>query len=53
MKNHDETVRINQNPNWSCISKHCYGILIIGSFIFNALLNLIKDQQPYADEIQL
>ena len=32
MKNYDESVEINLNPNyWSSISDHIYRILIIGS----------------------
>ena len=30
MKNYDELVEINQNPNWPYIMDHPYRILIIG-----------------------
>ena len=30
IKNHDQSVNINQNPNWSYIPEHPYRILIIG-----------------------
>ena len=35
MKNHDETVRINHSPNWSCIPKHPYRIFIIEAFLMH------------------
>ena len=31
IKNYDESVKINHNPNWPYIPDHPYGILIIGS----------------------
>ena len=43
VKNYDESVKINHNPNWP---DRPYGILIIGdsaSGKTNALLNLIKN----------
>ena len=49
MKNYDESVEINQNPNWSYIPDHPYRNLIIGclgSGKTNVLLNLIKYQHP-------
>ena len=49
MKNYDQSVKINHNPNWSYVPDHPYGILIIGgsgSGKTNVILNLIKDQQP-------
>ena len=30
MKNYDESIEINHNPNWPCIPNHPYKILIIG-----------------------
>ena len=56
MKNYDESVEINQNPNWPYIPDHLYGILIIGGSISskaNTLLNLIKHQQLDAEKIYL
>ena len=49
MKNYDESIEINHNPNWPYISDHPYRILIIGgsgSGKINVLLNLIKHQRP-------
>ena len=45
MKNYDQTVEINHNPNWSYIPDHPYRILIIGlsgSGKTNVLSNLIN-----------
>ena len=45
MKNYDQSVEINHNPNWPYIPDHPYRILIIGSSgsgKANVLLNLIK-----------
>ena len=56
MKNYDESVEINHNPNWSDILGHPYRILIIGglkSRKTNVLLNLIQHQQPDIDKIYL
>ena len=42
MKNYDESVEINHNPNWPYIPDHLYRILIIGSSVSgktNVLLN--------------
>ena len=48
MKNFDQSVEINQNPNWPYIPDHPYRILIIGGSELdktNMLLNLkINDQ---------
>ena len=47
MKNYNQSVEINHNPNWPYIPDHPYGILIIGgsrSGKTNGLLNLIKHQ---------
>ena len=47
MKNYDESVEINHNPNWPYIPDHPYRILITGvsgSGKTNVLLNLIKHQ---------
>ena len=49
IKNYDESVEINQYPNWPNIPDHPYRILIIGSsgsVKTNVLLTLIKYQQP-------
>ena len=54
MKNYDQSVEINHNPNWPCIPDHPYRILIIGgsrSGKTNVLLNLTKNQQPDIDKI--
>ena len=56
MKNYDESVETNHNPNWLYIPNHPYRILIIGdsgSGKTNVLLNLIKHQQPHIDQIYL
>ena len=56
MKNYDQSVKINHNPNWPYIPDHPYRILIIvssGSGKTNVLLNLIKNQQPDSDRIYL
>ena len=56
MKNYDQSVEINHNPNWPYILDHPYRIFIIGgsgSGKTNVLLNLIKNQQPYIDKIYL
>ena len=48
MKNFDQSVEINQNPNWPYFPDHPYRILIIGGSELdktNMLLNLkINDQ---------
>ena len=51
MKNYDQSVEINHNPNWPYIPDY-HGILIIsgwGSRKTNVLLNLIKHQRPDID----
>ena len=56
MKNYDQSVEINHNPNWPYILNHPYRILIIvgsGSGKTYVLLNLIKHQRPYIDKIYL
>ena len=56
MKNYDESVEINQNPNWPYIPDHSYRILIIGrsgSGKTNVILNLIKRQRQDIDKIYL
>ena len=56
IKNYDQSVEINHNPNWPYISDHPYSILIVGgsgSGINNVLLKLIKNQQPDIDRIYL
>ena len=47
MKNYDQSVEINHNPNWSYIPDHPYRILIISG---SELLNLIKHQRPDIDK---
>ena len=45
IKNYNESVEINHDPNWSYIPGHPYRTLIIGgsgSGTTNVLLNLIK-----------
>ena len=45
MKNYDELVEINDNPNWPYIPDNPFRVLIIdgsGSGKTNVLLNLIK-----------
>ena len=47
IKNYDQPVKINDNPNWTYISDDRYEILITGgsgSGKPNVLLNLIKHQ---------
>ena len=49
MKNYDESVKINHNPNWYYISGTFYRIVIIGglgSGKTNVLVDLIKHQRP-------
>ena len=56
MKNYDQSVEINHNPNWPDIPDHPYRILIIGgsgSGKTNVLLNLIKHQRPDTDKMYL
>ena len=56
MKNYDQSVEINHNPNWCYIPDLSYGILIIGgsgSGKTSVLLNLIKHQRPDIDKIYL
>ena len=56
MKNYDESVEINHNPNWSSVPDHPYRNLIIagsGSGKTNALLSLINYQRPDFDNIYL
>ena len=54
MKNYDQSIDVNHNPNWSYIPDHPYKIIIIGgsgSGKANMLLNLIKHQRPDIDKI--
>ena len=56
MKNYDESVKINHNPNCPCIPDHLYRILIIAGSVSgrtNVLLNLIKHQRSDIDKIYL
>ena len=56
MKNFDQSVEINHNPNWLYILDHPYRILIIWdsrSGKTNVLLNLMENQQQDLDKIYL
>ena len=56
MKNYDQWVKINHNPNWLYILDNPYKISIIGgswSGKTNVLLNLIENQRPDIDKIYL
>ena len=57
MKNYDELVKINHNPNWPYIPTQAYRILIIGGSELGkpnlVLLNLKKDQRPDIEKIHL
>ena len=57
MKNYDESVEINHNPNWSYISSYSYRILTNSGSdqtkLMRYLLNLINQQIPYIDKIYL
>ena len=56
MKNYDESVKINHNPNRPYILDHPYRNLINGgseSSKANVLLNLIKHPRPDVDKIYL
>ena len=53
MKNYDESVKLNHNPNWPYIPDHPYRILIFGGSgtgKTNLLFNLIKHQRPDIDK---
>ena len=52
MKNYDQSVEVNYNPNWPYIPDHHYRILIVfssGSGKTNVLLNLMKHQRRDID----
>ena len=54
MKNYDQSVKINHNPNWSYIPDHHYRMLIIdrsGSGKTNMLLNSILIKFTYMSKI--
>ena len=56
VKNYDELVETNHNPNWPYIPDHLYRTIIIGrsgSGKTNVLLNLMKNQRPYIGKIYL
>ena len=56
MRNYDQSVQVNCNPNWHYYPGHCYKILIIGgseSGRTNPLLNLINNQQAHVENIYL
>ena len=47
MKNYDQSVKINHNPNWLYTFDHPYRIMITGGSVSgktNVLLNLIKNK---------
>ena len=54
MKNYNQSVKINHEPNWHYLPDHPYKILNIGglgSGKTNVLLNLIKNQRAGIDRI--
>ena len=56
MKNHDQSVEINHNPNWLYIPDHPHIILITGvseSGNTNVLLNLIKKLRSDIENVYL
>ena len=56
LKNYDQSVEINHNPNWPYIPGHPYRILIIGGSGLgkaNVVLNLIKYEGPDIGKIYL
>ena len=56
MKNYDQSVEINHNPNWPYIPDNLYRILIVGGWRSgktNVLLNLEKHQRLDIDKIYL
>ena len=56
MKNYDESVKINHNPNWPYIPDQPYRVLVaggLGSGKTIVLLNLIKHQRPDVNKIFL
>ena len=50
MKNYDQSVEINHNPNWHYIPDHPCKTLIIGGS-GSGKTNVIKDQRPGIDKI--
>ena len=53
LKNYNQSVEINRNPNWPFIPDHPYRILIIGysgSSKTGVLLNLMKNLRPGSDK---
>ena len=56
LKNYNQSVELNHNPNWPYIPNTPFKILIIGgsgSGKTNVLLSLIKHQRPDIDKICL
>ena len=54
MKNYDELVKINNNPNWRYFDEHSFRTVIIGvlgSVRTNMILNLIKHQRTDIDKM--
>ena len=53
LKDYNQSVEINRNPNWPFIPDHPYRILIIGysgSRKTGVLLNLMKNQKAGSDK---
>ena len=57
IKNYDQSIEINHNPNWPYIPDHLYRTLIIvgsgSGNIADALLKLIKNQRPDINKIYI
>ena len=56
IKNYDQSVETNHNPNWPYIPDHLYRMLITGgsgSGKTKVVLNLMKHQRPDIDNIYL
>ena len=56
IKNYDQLVEINDNPNWPYIPGNSYRISIFGGLVSgetNMLLSLIKHQRSDIDKIYL
>ena len=54
MKNYDESVERNHNPNWPYVPDYPYRMLIIGgsgSGKIDVLLNLLKHERPDMEKI--
>ena len=53
MKNYDQSIKINQNPNWPYIPNHPYRIEMVVWNQGNQYQNLIKNQQTDIDKTYL